>query len=493
MEKTGKPSSLKHRLFSKDCSRFKKYIESSTAHGVVHIFIGKSYIRRAIWLLIVLASTAGCLYNCVDRILFLAGRPTATTITLDRKQEITFPAVTICNLNMLRRDYLEGLDLLDVVQRILIDANEGLDTCVRSLNNISDLPNITYQRLFEEGKHTLESLIIACNFLGRNCSVDYNTFLPTLTRLGICYVFNSGFNGRRVMTTTGTGARLGLRLLLNISQNQYAASPNLDAGVKIAIHRQSEPPEPDDQGVGIATGANAFINIRQLNIVDNTGASCNSKDQVSELNFLQHDFNYSAAACANDCFYTQIACACNCVLSDEYPADRQPYISLSLCTIKDMCCVLAQQTTAVSCPCLPSCNSAFYQLTSSYSSFPANFFATEGLVDPDDNLLTANIFYESLSITEQVTSSSYDVVSLLSDIGGQLGLFLGISIISLIEFLFWVVDETKDRCFGMNEKKLKNLLSRKRSRGMDVENSVSLTSSVDKNQYYSMNAIPHEQ
>lgn len=487
METTGssvQTPSLARRLFSKDCSRFKRYIESSTAHGVVHIFIGKSYIRRSIWLLIVLASTSGCLYNCVDRIRFLASKPTATTITLDRRQEIDFPAVTICNLNMLSREYLESLDLQFIVQRILLDADEGLDSCISSLNNVSNLPNITYQQIFEEGKQKLESLIIACNFLGRNCSVDFENFVPTLTRLGLCYVFNSGFDGRQVLTTNGTGARLGLRLLLNISQNQYAASPNLDAGVKIAIHRQSEPPEPDDQGIGIPPGRNAFINIRQQNIIDKTGASCNSEDQVSQLNFLQHDFNYSAAACANDCFYTQIARACNCVISNEYPADRQPFTSIPLCRSKDMCCVLAQQTTAVSCPCLPSCNSTFYQVTSSYSSFPANFFATKGLVDPDNNLLTANIFYESLSITEQVTSSSYDVVSLLSDIGGQLGLFLGISIISLIEFVFWLVDETKDRCFGVSETKLKSLLRREKKRS-DVESSG--TSSVDKSQYYSMN------
>lgn len=492
MEKEGdsvQRSSFSNKLFNKDCSRFKRYIRASTAHGVVNIFIGKSYIRRALWLIIVLASASGCLYNCVDRIRFLASAPTATAITLDRRQEINFPAVTICNLNMLSRDYLEELGLIDIVQPILISAEEGLDACTHSLNNIPDLPNITYQELFHDGKHTLESLVIGCNFLGENCSVDFDTFVPTLTRLGICYVFNSGFKGRKVLTTTGTGARLGLRLLLNISHNQYAASPNLDAGVKVAIHRQSEPPEPDDQGIGIATGTNAFINIRQLNIIDETGASCNSEEQVSELNFLQREFSYSAAACANDCFYTQIAHACNCVISDEYAADRQPYQSFPLCRIKDMCCVLAQQTTAVSCPCLPSCNSTFYQLTTSYSTFPANFFAAESLKDAGNDLLTTNIFYESLSINEQVTSSSYNVVSLLSDIGGQLGLFLGISIISLIEFLFWVVDETKDRCFGVSEKKLKTLLRR----GDNKESSAStLSRSVDNHQYYSMTTTVQE-
>ena len=481
------------RLFKRDSTRFKRYIEATTAHGVVHIFIGKSYIRRLLWLVIVLASASGCLYNCVDRIRFLAGTPTATAITLDRRQEINFPAVTICNLNMLRRDFLEELGLLDIVQPILVNAQEGLDTCNQGLSEVSsNLSNITYQDLFLGGKDVLESLIIGCNYLGKDCPPDFVTFVPTLTRLGICYVFNSGFDGRKVLTTTGTGARLGLRLLINISHSQYAATPNLDAGVKVAIHRQSEPPEPDDQGVGVPTGTNAFINIRQLNIIDETGTSCNSKDQVSELNFLRQEFNYSAAACANDCFYTQIARACNCVISVEYAADRQPYQSLPLCRVEDMCCVLAQQTTAVSCPCLPSCNRTFYQLTTSYSTFPANFFATDSLADIGNDLLTTNIFYESLSITEQVTSSSYNVVSLLSDIGGQLGLFLGISIISLMEFFFWLVDEIKDRCFGVGERNIKTLFCRKKNNEEDIESSGSTLRSTDKHQYYTMTTAAQE-
>ena len=60
-----------------------------------------------------------------------------------------------------------------------------------------------------------------------------------------------------------------------------------------------------------------------------------------------------------------------------------------------------------------------------------------------------------MNIETQTTSNAYSFIALLSDIGGQLGLFLGVSVISIMEFGTWIVDEIKDRVFGIGEKKPK--------------------------------------
>ena len=59
-----------------------------------------------------------------------------------------------------------------------------------------------------------------------------------------------------------------------------------------------------------------------------------------------------------------------------------------------------------------------------------------------------NVYFETLSIETQTTSDAYGGVALLSDIGGQLGLFLGISVISIMEFATWIIDEVKNRMCG---------------------------------------------
>ena len=462
-------------------TRFLKYIKSTTAHGVVNIFVGKSYIRKILWLLIVLASASACLYNCIDRIRFLASGPTATTITLNRQPHINFPAVTICNLNMLRKDYLEELGLSETVQRLLLGETEFIDACTQQVRDNISLPNITYEEMLLQGTHSLENFIIGCQFFGQLCNISYENFVPTLTRLGVCYVFNSGIGDSPVLKTSGTGVRLGLRLIMNVSQDQYQASPNLDAGVKIAVHHQSVPPEPDDLGVGIPPGSNAFVSLRQINVVDKTKSNCFTRNEVSSLNFLQAYYTYSSSACAIDCLYTQVANTCGCIISSVHLPDKEPFASLPRCTIRDTCCVLSQQTLSASCSsCTPSCNSTFYDLTTSYSSFPANFVQERfNLVGSNDNLLMTNIFFQSLSINEEVTSSSYSVVSLLSDIGGQLGLFLGISVITVFEFLFWILDELKDRSCRISESKIKWLCCER----MSAEEELSTVDSTDAKYY----------
>lgn len=69
------------QLLRKDDTIFRRiseYIDNTTTHGVVRIFSGKSIIKRLFWLLVVLVASAGCLYNCIDRIRFLASAPTST-------------------------------------------------------------------------------------------------------------------------------------------------------------------------------------------------------------------------------------------------------------------------------------------------------------------------------------------------------------------------------------------------------------------------------
>lgn len=91
-----------------------------------------------------------------------------------------------------------------------------------------------------------------------------------------------------------------------------------------------------------------------------------------------------------------------------------------------------------SCDCLPDCNSVEYtymrvdfKMTSESS---AEYFEINGTI-PIEALVS--IYFGSEEYTGFKRYASYGTVSLLSNIGGLLGLFLGISVLSVVETIYF--------------------------------------------------------
>ena len=405
-------------------------IQTTNNHWVVHRFTELKIVRKLTWLFVFLAIATGGLYNHIDKIKLIVGRPTGTTITIARKLVLDFPAVSICNLNVLRKDYLQRMGLEVLIRDPMfrdIHRAENLQICSARLQHLN-LPDITYQSLLEQGTDELLNLVVGCHFQGRICSIDTHNFVPTMTRFGVCYTFNSGKGGKPIQKAYGTGSILGLRLTVNATQDQYIATTNKDdAGLKIVVHNQADPPQPDVHGIAAPIGKSVFVSMKQLTITDRTKQSCKSREEASRLNFMQGEYDYSYSACKMDCYYSQIADACGCILVNTFNVDRKAYKHLKQCSIFQTCCVLAQQSLLRSCNCLPSCNSNTYKLNSSYSSFLAEHISVDSLKGKKNNLIAASIYYKTLGVSEEVTSFFYNIVSLISDIGDHISRFLGIN------------------------------------------------------------------
>lgn len=52
-----------------------------------------------------------------------------------------------------------------------------------------------------------------------------------------------------------------------------------------------------------------------------------------------------------------------------------------------------------------------------------------------DNFLRLQIFYEDLSVFKTINEEAYKIENLLADIGGQLGLWIGCSVMTFVELL----------------------------------------------------------
>ena len=60
---------------------FNKWLEQTTLNGIIHVFKGKSKIRKILWADIFLGAVFGCLFTAGDSLYRFIQKPTATTIT----------------------------------------------------------------------------------------------------------------------------------------------------------------------------------------------------------------------------------------------------------------------------------------------------------------------------------------------------------------------------------------------------------------------------
>ena len=426
-------------------------------HNIIKSFTARGKVRtiwRLVWLAVVLGATIGCLITITDRIKYLISDPLSTTISVTKEHALTFPAVTVCNLNIWRADSFDETILGLIREQVNQNISDELN-CDALESIFTNIP--TFEELNVQARYRVEELITRCEFATNDCGNLTEVFEPVLTNLGICYTFNSG-KVKPPLQSVGAGERHGLLLEVDVDQKQYLTAE--DAGVKIAVHTQSEPPLPDDYGIAVPTGKKAFVRVKQLNTNYQTHSKkhCKSNDDLSTFNFLRGEFNtYSEAACLVDCQYTSIADNCACVGARSfYSPDTADYSQLPNCTLKSMCCTDDELLSPKNCTCPVACSSVSYETSVSYSTYPAEYISD--YIDSTD-FLRVSVYFETLNVETYTTYHAYLFIALLSDIGGQSGLFLGLSVISILEFGDWIIKKIKGRDLRADMNKVKNKCS----------------------------------
>lgn len=442
---------------------FVKWVNESTIHGVDHVFKkdGKSLLRRLVWFIVLAVAIGAMLYFIIDRIAYFSKRPTATTVDVKVNRDgIPFPAVTVCNLNPISRSFVEAYNITPLLNYLFFTGIGGIpeystsfqsDACKNQLNRFEDdkVLNLPLRDIYFNGSHQfIQSCVYGDTFESTSCLDDSK---PILTSSGLCYTFNSLDNGRGDKLVMTPGARFGLRMTVNISQDMYIASSSssfLSAGVKISVHHRTALPEPEQSGINVPPGSHSSIGLYSHEFLSSPDIS-NCVPYNTDLEFFPGRL-YTLSSCKANEFYKRSAETCNCTDISNPPTTGR-YSNIRNCTLADVCCLYDAFIYSVAArSCLPSCNESFFVSSVSYSQYPTNRNA-EGIMsftnrDVDQlrsNLLSFNIFFGSIHTTQSVTEITYGSSALVADIGGQLALFIGASVISGIEVFFLLFDEIK--------------------------------------------------
>ncbi|XP_053870591.1 acid-sensing ion channel 2-like [Malaclemys terrapin pileata] len=445
--------------------------------------------RRALWVLAFCTSLGLLLSWSSSRLLHWLAFPSHTQVRTEWSRQLPFPAVTLCNNNPLRFPRLSKGDLYyaghwlglllpnRTARPLLTELLRGDQARLQWFAKLADfrlfLPPRHYEGIsadfMDRLGHQLEDMLLSCKYRGELCGPQ--NFSAVFTKYGKCYMFNSGEEGRPLLTTVKGGTGNGLEIMLDIQQDEYlpiwgeTEETTFEAGVKVQIHSQSEPPFVQELGFGVAPGFQTFVATQEqrLTYLPPPWGECRSSDVG--LDFFPV---YSITACRIDCETRYIVENCNCKMvhmpgdapfctPEQYKECAEPALGLlaekdsNYCTCR-MPCNLTRYNKELSMVKIPSKTSAKY--------LEKKFNKSEKYIS--ENILVLDIFFEALNYETIEQKKAYEVAALLGDIGGQMGLFIGASILTVLELFDYIYELIKER--------LLDLLGKEEEEGSHDEN-----------------------
>ncbi|XP_072010650.1 acid-sensing ion channel 1C-like isoform X2 [Engystomops pustulosus] len=442
------------------------FASNSTLHGISHVFLpGGVTPRRVFWACAFLSSLSCFLFQVADRIIYYSEYHHVTTLDEMESNLMTFPAITICNYNKFRLSQLTSQDL-DYMGDIL-GLQKHTDELRGFIQNISepDRP-FSLKEFYERAGHSMEDMMLECRYRNRECGPK--NFSVEYTSNGKCYTFNSGKEGYELLYTLKGGTGNGLELMLDIQQDEYIPvfedtdETLLEAGVKVQIHSQDEPPYIGQLGFGVAPGFQTFVSCQQqrLKYLPPPWGDC--KDTPFTSPYFK---NYSISACRIDCETLLILKECKCRL--VYMPGNE-----SICEMEDEVICAEEHLKKIEtssnekeplCECQTPCEMVRYGKELSMVKIPSKsaskymakkYNRTEEYIR--DNILVLDIFFEALNYETIEQKKAYEVAGLLGDIGGQMGLFIGASILTILEIIDYLYEVFRDKIFIYLQKRKKS-------------------------------------
>lgn len=435
----------------------KSSAENVTMHGFGRITGSKSLVIRSFWVTLMFGFSALCVFQLVKITSKYFGNSSVINDETVIASEIQFPGVTICGpafskwkFSEFAKEHNFSITPTDeYIERFGTDKHhygmELLDTVVMSVDNLKLLaPN--------DDEFLLKNLQ-ACRFDLHKCNYtnDYEKLLVFFR--SYCYRFNQ--HGKFKQNRAGAMYGFQIILFLNISDVEpWSFIKNGDAA-EIIIQNPAEYPFTDAGTIYAPAGHLSQIEIQKSEIKRMRApypSNCTNGEHVK----LIYPGKYTTLNCMESCYAFASAKECNAV--DFHSNAFLPNVSgrRPILSEKDVDCSFRVYDNLVkskfsSCNCNLPCHETKFHKSVSYSLWPGTaelpFYKkiiskslglNASTLDDDyvrKNFLKISIFFGDMTYKVSTEERKYKLENLISDIGGQMGIWLGASMFSVIELL----------------------------------------------------------
>ncbi|KAK0055373.1 amiloride-sensitive sodium channel subunit gamma-2 [Biomphalaria pfeifferi] len=483
-------------------------------NGIVFVVDSLHINKRIFWLILLLSATGAMTFHLYSLILKYLDYAKHSDINIGFSS-LEFPAVTICNVNIMRvskvenasdamQDFMIRLsqnnletkvgqnspgndvivtgdesdtdekvsmaDFLDTfddnfnfdqdnVEDLFYDTNSPqsweavanrstITTLVENFKDLYSFMNITDQKSVG---HQLGDMLRQCSFATRKCERNFSQ--STNSDYGNCYTIQ---DARYVSKKSGPSG--GLELILYLEIDEYLPLITSGKGAHIVIHDKNTVPLPEEEGIAVSAGQQTMIGLKQIKItrLGNPYVACKNVDDF----YRQYKVNYTRNLCQKMCFLKQIYNECKCLDTSYY------FINVLLKINGTKTCLTSDEVKCVTrikvsfrgdnetCGCYSPCSERIFDTYVSSRAWPNNDLLSvlvkdvcttnvdicqklknQSELEIRENFLKLNLFYRDLNYEELAEQPNYEIFQLLSDFGGTLGLWIGLSVLSLFEII----------------------------------------------------------
>uniref|UniRef100_A0A914W406 Uncharacterized protein n=1 Tax=Plectus sambesii TaxID=2011161 RepID=A0A914W406_9BILA len=227
------------------------------------------------------------------------------------------------------------------------------------------------------------------------------------------------------------------------------------AGVRLSIHGQLEYPFPDTFGYSAPTGFVSSFGIRRRKVERLPAPYGDCVQDGKDDKYIYRDHVYQPEGCHRSCFQHALIKSCSCgdprlplppngTHCSAYNSAARQCLETKMAELGDF-----HHPNRLNCDCKQPCTHDAYGVTYSCAKWPSSA-ADAGDCDdmhPEEcvehykqQAAMLEIYYEQLNYESLTETEAYGMVNLIADFGGQLGLWMGISVITCMEFAVLIFD-----------------------------------------------------
>ncbi len=409
----------------------------------------KSKKEKIFWIILNLAALGAVLYFSVQ----LLSQYTKFQVIILRNtvihNEMVFPAMTFCNTNY----YDESLNKAQSVQPLPTSCNQS--------TNASNFGSRKDQVNFDK----------ACNmFLAngnfRSCSLGLGNFsfpeyFTAQRNQGPCYTLN---RYKKLKQQTIPGLKTGLHMLLYMNESDIENDVvNIEgnsilkdqrSGLVLSIHDQGiYLSDFFGEGIPIPTGYHTLITLKKYEMQRKPYPFPSECVDDGKKQHATYQGIYNVKICVTACLFTELYKKCGIGSTTKvFTGINHPVLQNLTKNEKEQCSDrIYKEFDKAKCDCPTPCHEVLYDvkvirkpwppawLTKKYkNSFAQALNKTESEISGEvlRNFLKISIYFDDFTTTLVNEKEVYSYESLLSGIGGLMGLYLGASLISIIEMIW---------------------------------------------------------